>query len=90
MYTFKTDCVSAKGRDIIAMMDSALEVTYETIRKHIADFADVCKMFGYAVGNEAGLHMRNDWHVRYYRSKYCGEKCYVIQHSGIEYVFTKG
>ena len=77
-------CVNSSGRKISEMMDSALDITFETFAKHV-DIKRVQEIFGY--GHNQGLFLRNDWHVRFYRSKWRGRRCYIMKHSGIEYIY---
>ncbi len=82
MYTYLTNCVSAKGEDIQDMLDEAIEVKYREFEHNIG--IDVLlEMFG----NDVPLS--KDWHVSFWRSKYMGVDCYYIDHSRIEYIFTK-
>jgi hypothetical protein len=43
----------------------------------------------YAWGGEEGLRLADDYTVSWYRSKYRGEPCYVIEHSRTDYIFTE-
>lgn len=77
-FTFVTDCVSANGRDITEMVDSAREITYRTI----ATYCDLESVFPHS-----NPPLSRDWAVRFYKSKYRGRLCYFVVHSAIEYVF---
>lgn len=88
-YRFYTNCVCAKGDSITDMCDVAKEITFKTFMKH-CDLESVLKSFGYAVGNEKGLHLKDDWCVKFYSSVFEGQKCYYMDHSRIEYIFVKG
>lgn len=39
--------------------------------------------------NGAGLHIAKDWSVGFYKSELNGQPVYYVDHSRIEYVFTK-
>lgn len=97
-YIYKTDCTHAKGHDIREMLDLAREITWETFRKHV-HWADVKEIFpDYSYKGEKsneyrvltiGFHIKDDWAVSFWKSKYRGVPCYFITHSGIEYIWTK-
>lgn len=82
-YTYLTCCVNAEGEKINDMVDKAQEVTLRTMKKR-CDITELEEHLGY------GKHFRlnKDWHVRYYKSTYDGKKCYFMDHSCIEYIFT--
>lgn len=84
IYTYVTCCMHARGEDIEKMVDNAIDVTYRTFIKRVP-LQVLNEMFGYGRGQ--GLHLIDDWHVSYHRSRYRGRKCYFIKHSGIEYIF---
>lgn len=87
---FVTSCVEADGDDIRAMMDFALPVTYRTFAARVGPkaVAMIRRRFGYSKNGAGGLTLTRDWHLSFYRAKYRGELCYVMQHSRIEYVFA--
>jgi hypothetical protein len=72
------------------MADAGREVTRRTFLKHInrQHLAELEHDLGYRLGH-GELRMSRDWHVRYFRSKLHGRRCYFICHSAIEYVFAK-
>jgi CDP-glycerol glycerophosphotransferase (TagB/SpsB family) len=82
-YTYLICCVDADGEKISDMVDSARQITLRTLRKR-CDIAELEKGLGY----NKHFKLDKDYHVRYYKSTYRGEKCYFISHSCIEYVFT--
>ena len=43
----------------------------------------------YATGSQRGLHLKDDWAVHFYRSRYDGAPCYYIEHSLIEHIWTR-
>lgn len=89
-YFYETNCTSSTAKLINDMVDQAREVTYATLARHVgADQLRFTFPF-YAWGpGTPGLRMKNDWAVSYYRSKYRGRLCYYVQHSAIEYIFTR-
>jgi len=86
-YYYYGNCVSLSGHRIIEMVDNAKPVTLKTIRKHCDGVDDWAVSAGYAVGNNKGLHMKDDYAISYYKSKYCGTPCYYIYWSSIEHVW---
>ncbi len=89
-FTYAGCCVNADAEAISQMQEQAQEVTYATVRGRLkCALRDWAASMGYVtVPHERGLRLKNDWHVRYYRSRYCGTPCYYIVHSATEYVFT--
>ncbi len=88
-YYYATNCVSSTAAKIDAMVDRAREVTLRTLARHCPDLAVWCREMLYAVGAEKGLHLKDDWAVRFFKSRFCGKPCYYIQHSCIEYIWTQ-
>lgn len=88
MYTYATNCTESTAEAIDALMGSAREVTYGTVCRHIGE-RELREVFpGYAWEGRRGVALKDDWHVSYYRGRYEGQRCYVVQHSMIEYIFT--
>lgn len=85
---FIGDCTYLRGRDITEMTDNSIEVTARTFRKNIGseEYKRLQADLGY--GDCPGLTLASDYAVSFYRSKYKGRRCYYVDHSGIEYVFT--
>ena len=69
------------------MTDKAVQVSLNTMRRRCAKINEWAKNYGYAIGRENGLHLKNDWHVRYYRSVYEGKTCYYIDWSGYQFIW---
>ncbi len=89
---FVTSCVSARGEDIDAMNNAAVDVSYRTMLKHVGDaFIDAQEQVGYDVRGKRthGLRMKRDWHVSYHRSTYQGRPCFFFRWSHIEHVFQE-
>ena len=85
---FLTDCVSSDARSINAMIDSSREITYRTFLRYVSP-GELYSLFpAYARDSREGLTLKNDWHVRYFKSVYRGKECVYIRHSAIEYVFV--
>ena len=73
-------CVNAEADDIDSMVDEAIEITWATMNKH-------CDLSEWE--HETVPKLKNDWHVRYYKSTYRGQPCYYRDHSAIEHVFLR-
>jgi len=91
MFTFETDCTCSTARWINNMVDQAREVTYETLVRRVGvdQLASVFPFYEWGRGTRAGLRMKDDYMISYYRSKYRGRTCYYVCHSSIEYIFTE-
>jgi len=83
---FVTDCVHSTANLISEMVDTAKEITYRTFSKYV-DINEVSLNFGYALPFQRGLHLKNDYAVRFFKSKYKSKLCYFMQHSCIEYIY---
>jgi hypothetical protein len=88
-YHYNTNCVNSNGRDIQRMTDNSVAVTYDTFLKHCEGVQEVAAQLGYAGHPRAGLTLKQDWHVGYYRSTFRGKPCYYMVWSAIEYIWTK-
>ena len=91
-FTFLTDCIGSDANSIQDMVESARQITYATLLRHV-DVADLESLFpGYdwRPGPNATLRMKNDWAVSFWRSTYQGLPCYYINWSAIEFIFVRG
>jgi hypothetical protein len=92
-YTYETCCVDIpqyQVADLQAMIDAGRDVTYETFQRHCAGLAEWAVEHGYEGPHErGGLHIKNDWHVGYFKSTFRGRPCYYMSWSGIEFIWTK-
>ena len=90
-YYYETNCVNSTASAINNMVERSMKVSYRTLMAKVGrDTVRAVYPFNtYAWGrNEEGLRLKDDWHVRYYRSMYEDRPCYYIDHSAIEYVFV--
>ena len=90
VYEFNcTEVDDADVDDLHEMIEAAVEVTFRTFSRAVAGLAEFADHMGYDVGRArtGRLRLANDWHVRYFRSKYKGKRVYFMVHSAIEYVF---
>ena len=88
-YTYKTCCVNSTAEKIDDMMETAREVTYRTIAK-LVGVDELSEVFScYQWGRGVGLRLKDDYHVSFYTAKFDGRRACVVEHSRIEYVFTK-
>lgn len=86
-FTYYTNCVTIPKRlvsELEKMIDRARTISYKTLIKHI-DYKDIDQLFPFY--SKYDLHIKNDFAVRFYKSKFCGKTCYFIEHSSIEYIF---
>jgi len=89
---FFTSCVGWRnGRDINDMVYHKLcqDITLDTFRRRVdpTSFSSLQSELGYAVGQEKGLHLKDDWAVSYHKSVFRGKPCYYLRWSSIEYIF---
>ena len=92
-FNYLTCCVDLTMKDVDdlnAMTDSAQEIANVTFQRR-CDWRAWAERQGYAIGPAPGLlHLKDDYHVSYYRSTFRGVACYFVKHSAIEYIFTEG
>jgi len=88
-YRFETDCVSSDAKSINDMCDMGKEVSYTTIKKYCDGLRQWELSMGYQPDGKKGLTLKNDYAVRFFKSKYRGKPCLFIMHSAIEYVWVK-
>ena len=89
MYEYETCCVNSTAKLINDMVDQAREITWETFRRHV-HWTEVRRVFPfYSYRGVLGHHIKDDWHVGFWKSRYSGAPCYYITHSAIEYIFTE-
>jgi hypothetical protein len=69
------------------MIDNGRPITYRTMARHCAGLLDWAVRKGYERHGNAGLTLRKDWHVGYFKGSFDGEACYFLQWSGIEFVW---
>ena len=63
------------------------EITFETFARHV-DLKAISDYLGYAFGNQKGLHLRKDWAIRVYKSKFRNKLCYHLDWSSIDHIFA--
>jgi hypothetical protein len=90
-YQYETCCVNIDRKDVNKLcecIDNAKEITYNTFKKYIGleQVKSLMDDFGYT---GSGLHIKNDYHVAYFKSKFKGKKCVYVTWSAIEYIFTE-
>ena len=88
-YHYETSCVRSTAKLINAMTEQARPVTLRTLRRRCQDLPQWERDMGYVTGNQIGLHLKDDWAVRFYRSRYNGRPCYFIHHSSSEHIWTE-
>jgi len=89
-FKYLTSCVACGDGDAINEMKAASKsITLKTMRKH-CDMEGLEQELGYCTRtkyDDSGLWLGRDWHVSFDKSRYKGEPCYYLTHSGIEYIF---
>jgi len=81
-------CVDLSGRFVSELVSAEVGISYQTFRKYVSgeDLRELFPVYGWGMKGE--LHLVDDWHVSYHRSKYKGKYYYYIKHSGIEYIWN--
>lgn len=90
-YSLVARCTDSQSDEHIEALEAlhaeGTEVSAETFFRHVS-LKDVSRMLGYAYGCEHGLHLKNDYAVRYYRSRWQGAPCYHMDWSAIDHIFA--
>lgn len=98
-FYYLTNCVNCgDGEAINDMTEHAKQITWQTFL-HYCSIEEVKTIFpDYSYRGEylavdgrpsIGFHLKDDWAVSFWSSRYKGQKCYYIEHSGIEYIWTR-
>lgn len=97
-FHYLTNCVNSNdGPGITEMVDWAREIGWPTFRRHVP-IEEVKALFPYysykgerfAPDGQptAPMHLKDDWAVSFWSSKYRGRQCYYLVHSATEYIWT--
>jgi hypothetical protein len=76
------------GEMIDEMVETATEVSYETMLRHCVGLVEWSLSVGYDRTRHQGLTLKADPHVTFNRSHYDGIRCYFLQWSGMEFVWV--
>lgn len=74
--------------DLEALYEADREIAFSTFSRHV-DVKVLARNLGYSVGAERGLHLKNDYHVQFFRSTWKGVACYHMDWSCIDHIFQK-
>lgn len=83
---YETCCVESTGKLITDMVERAREIKIATFKRN-CDWRPLAERLGYIQGSLPRLE--DDYHVRFFKSRFDGRPCYYMVHSAIEYVFTR-
>ncbi len=78
----------ASLRELATLEEHDREITFETFARHV-DLRKISEYLGYSFGHQKGLHLRKDYHVRYYVSRFRGQRCWHLDWSSIDHIFVK-
>lgn len=87
-YAFTTRCVESDAKSITDMCERARPISFRTFARRCL-WQPWARSVGYATGGERGLRLNQDYHVRFFRSRYRGRRCYFVVWSAIEIVFAE-
>ncbi len=86
---YLTNCVNSTAKLIEDMIESAIEIKWPTFRKYV-DIESLKELFpDYRCKRwDTGfLHIKNDYHVRYFKSVFKGKRCIFLVWSATEFIF---
>lgn len=72
------------GDALLQMARDAEDITFRTFASH-CDWKELASNLGYG----KDLSLSKDWSVRFYKSKFKGHICYVMDHTECEFIFLK-
>jgi hypothetical protein len=82
------DVPQTEVNDLHALYESDREICFSTFARHV-DWRPIAEQMGYVtVPTKRGLRLSQDRLVRYYVSAWKGEKCFHMDHSSVDFVFT--
>lgn len=77
----------ASRTELQELDDNLREIKYRTFAKHV-DVGTLSELLGYSFGRtNRGLRLRDDYHVRYGKSKFRGRTCYHLDWSAVDHIF---
>jgi hypothetical protein len=91
-YHYWKSCVDLHGSEVellADMVEAETKVTLTTLLSHCEGVREWAEDRGYARNRLSGLTLREDSLVRFYRSKWRGERCYFIRWSAIESIWLR-
>lgn len=81
MLQFIGTCVNLPAEKLDQFDESSRQITYSTFRRHLG-------MYQIKELNDSfGVALHKDYHVRFARGKYNGEKAICLFHSSIHYLW---
>ncbi|MGA2260810.1 MAG: hypothetical protein ABSH28_05170 [Acidobacteriota bacterium] len=84
-FQYETCCIESTAELINDMIDSATKVTLDTILRHCRGIEEWAEGHGYG----RWLPLERDLYVGYYRGRFLGVRCYYVDWSGIEFIWTR-
>lgn len=87
-FKFHTSCVGFNDDlDILLdMINNSKEITWRTFLKH-TDISEIRELFPHYDWHGVGLHIKDDFGVSFYKSKFKNKPCYYLCWSAIEFIF---
>lgn len=97
-FVFETNCIGSDYESIHPMVEQGRLITWRTFSRHVSweKVQEVIPSYSYRgelynpkTGElTVGFHIKDDWSVGFWKSRYRGRRCYYITWSGYEWVFT--
>lgn len=90
-YNYYKNCTEFKNSEIdslYSMIDNAKEITWRTLINNVS-IKEIRNLFPNYEWWGVGLHIKDDYSVGFYKSKFNNKRCYYIRWSSIEYIFIK-
>jgi hypothetical protein len=79
---------TATLNELYYLYDHDRQISFRTFAEHV-DIKELSLMYGYAYGHEKGLHLKKDWAVRFYKSRFRGKRCYHMVWSEIDHIYQE-
>jgi len=77
---------TATNEELEYLYDHDREIKFNAFARHV-DIKELSEYLGYAFGRMKGLHLKDDWHVQFFISRFRGKRCYHMDWSSIDHIF---
>lgn len=86
-YVYFMSCRESTAAVINAMSTAAVKISHETFARY-CDWFDAPDLQHYEKDKRRGLTLKDDFMVSFYKSTYCGVRCYYVSYSAIDLVWV--
>ncbi len=91
-FHFATRCVECRNvRALEDMEERAREITYRTFIRRVGteELRERFPDYNWRKGKSPGLRLKDDYAVRFYKSRFMGKPCYCVDWSSIDHIWIE-